>query len=225
MALEAVLLDIDGTLLDSNDAHARAWVEAFQADGYDVPWEAVRPLIGMGGDQLVRTILGLEKEDPRSQALAERRKELFLTKELPGLRPFPGARELVARMRASGLRLIVATSASQEDLDALLERVGIAELIDGATNADDVDASKPEPDIVECALAKAGCAADAAALLGDTPWDLAAARRAGVAMVAVRCGGWEDAELVGAAAIYDDPADLLRRFNRSIFAPGVGARR
>lgn len=218
MNLRVLLLDVDGTLVDSNDQHARAWVDVFAEGGDRVPYEAVRALVGMGGDKLVQVFNGLSPDEPRSRELRDRRKELFAARYLGSVRPFPGARALVERAARVGLKRVVATSASTMDLERLLEIAEVKDLIDEATSADDVAASKPEPDIVQCALQKVGCEPREAVLLGDTPWDLAAATRAGVAMVALRCGGWSDAELRSAAAIFDDPADLLRRWEASPFA-------
>ena len=220
-ALESVLLDVDGTLVDSNDAHARAWVEACGEAGHEVSFEAVRRLIGMGGDNLLETLLGLAPDDPRSGALRERRKAIYKQRHLPRVQPFPRVRELLERMKAAGYRLVVATSSSQDDLRPTLELAGVSDLIDDATTADDAETSKPAPDIVTAAREKAGSARDATLLLGDTPYDLEAARRAGVAAIALRCGGGGDRDRAGAAAIYDDPADLLAQWEASPLASGA----
>jgi len=137
---------------------------------------------------------------------------------LPGLRPFPGARDLVARLRADGLRVIVASSGERELLDALLERVGIIALIDGVTSASDAARSKPAPDLVAAALAQAALPSAAVVMLGDSPYDIEAARRADVRTIALRCGGFSDADLAGALVIYDDPSDLLARYADSPLA-------
>ncbi len=216
--LRGVLLDVDGTLVDSNDAHARAWVEALAERGVRVPREEVRRLIGMGGDKLLPAVAQIEDGSPEAEAVGARRSEIFRERYLPALRAFPGARDLVARMRAQGLTLVVATSAKRVELAPLLAVAGVADLLDGATSADDVARSKPDPDIVHAAVARSGHGAGELVMIGDTPYDVEAARRAGVRVVAVRCGGWDDAALTGAAAIYDGPADLLNRYERSILA-------
>lgn len=216
--LRAVILDVDGTLIDSNDHHARAWVDAFAECGYDVAYERVRPLIGMGGDQLMPVLVGVESDSHEGEELERRRGEIFRERYLAGCVPFEGVRELLERMRAGGLSLVVATSASASDLDALLEAAGVRDLIERATSSDDADKSKPEPDIVEAALARCGCPADTVLMLGDTPFDVVAAGRAGVRVVGLRCGGSGDAELAGAIALYEDPRDLLDRFADSPFA-------
>jgi len=223
-SLRTVLLDIDGTLVDSNDAHARAWVDALRAHGYVIPFEEVRPLIGMGGDKLVPALTGLDPESGEAQRLSETRSKLFLKRELPTLRPTRGARALLERLTSVGLELVVATSAQSSEVRALLEQAGVADLIPLASSADDADRSKPDPDIVQAALRLSGSQAGHSALVGDTPYDVEAAARANVPCVALRCGGWWDDEALGAAtAIYDDPAELLARFEESPLGRAVGA--
>ena len=219
MALvHGAILDVDGTLVDSNDAHARAWVEAFRDLGFDVPYEKVRPLIGMGGDNLLPVAVGIEEDDPRGERLSKRRGEIFKEKYLRTLKPFPGTRALLKRLRREGLELAVASSASKDDLKPLLEIAQAADLIDSKTSSDDAENSKPDPDIIQAALKRLGMSPGDALMLGDTPYDIEAAGRAGVKTVAFRCGGWKDDGLKGAIAIYDGPADLLARFDGSPFA-------
>lgn len=214
-AVTAALLDIDGTLVDSNDGHACAWAEALAEGGHDVPLERVRRLIGMGSDTLLPAAIGLAKETPEGEHLSERCSEIYKARYLPSVRPFPQAKELVARMRTEGLRVVIATSSQREQLDAMLAKIGIADLIHEAATGSDAPHSKPAPDLVQVALARAGCPAAEAVLVGDTPYDIQAARGAGVRTIALRCGGWSDADLNGAAALYDDPADLLVRYDTS----------
>ena len=219
MALvHGAILDVDGTLVDSNDAHARAWVDAFRELGFDVPYEKVRPLIGMGGDNLLPVAVGIEEDDPRGERLSKRRGEIFKEKYLRALKPFPGTRDLLKRMRDEGLELAVASSASKEDLKPLLEIAQAADLIDSKTSSDDAENSKPDPDIIQAALKRLKMPPGDALMLGDTPYDIEAAAKAGVKTVAFRCGGWKDDGLKGAIAIYDGPADLLARFDASPFA-------
>jgi HAD superfamily hydrolase (TIGR01509 family) len=221
MKPRAVLLDVDGTLIDSNDAHAAAWVDVGREFGFDIDFSHVRRLIGKGGDKVLPELTGLEEDDERGAKMKERRGEIFRERYLATLRPFPHARELLERMREDGLTLSVATSASKEDMGALLEQAGIEDLIEERTSSSDAEESKPDPDIVEAALEAAGVTAEEAVMLGDTPYDVEAARRAGVRCVAVRCGGWGDADLADAVAVYDDPADLLRRYEQSPFGGGA----
>jgi HAD superfamily hydrolase (TIGR01509 family) len=219
MTIRAAILDVDGTLVDSNDLHARAWVDTFREAKIDVPFEKVRPLIGMGSDNLLPT-LGMNGEGEQAEQLSERRAEIFKEKYLRSVKPFPGTRDLLKKMRDAGLELAVASSASKGDLKPLLEIAGALDLIDSKTSADDADNSKPDPDIVQAALKRVRARPAEALMLGDTPYDIEAAARAGVKTVAFRCGGWDDAGLAGAIAIYDGPADLLRRFDDSPYTGG-----
>jgi len=218
-ALRTVLLDIDGTLIDSNDAHARAWVGSLRAHGYVVPFEQVRPLIGMGGDKVLPELTGLDPESGEAKRMGETRSELFLKRELPSLQPTRGVRPLLEHMLAVGLELTVATSAKSDEVRAVLEQAGVSDLIQLASSADDAERSKPDPDIVQAALRRCGRPACEAMMLGDTPYDIEAAARAGVDAIALRCGGWwNDAALAGAVAIYDDPQALLDDFEHSPIA-------
>lgn len=217
MNQRAILLDVDGTLIDSNDAHAYAWVDTGREFGYDVPYEKVRWMIGMGGDKVLPELTGLEEGSETGKKILERRGEIFRNKYLPQLEAFAGARELLQRFRDDGFKLVVATSASEEDLAALLEQAGIGDLIQRATTSDDAEESKPAPDIVEAALKKGKVDPAHAIMIGDTPYDVGAARNAGVEIVAVRCGGWADDDLKGAITIYDDPQDLLAHYSSSPF--------
>ena len=217
--LEAVILDVDGTLILSNDAHAQAFVDAGAELGHDVRFEAVRRLIGKGGDKLIPEVFGFSKESSDGRRLSDRKGEIFRERYLPRLEAAPGSRALLERLAADGLALVVATSADEADLKGLLDRAGVADLVGDSTSASEVEESKPDPDVVEQALEKSGADADRVVMLGDTPYDVEAATRAGVAIIAVRCGGWSDDELRGAIAVYDDPADLLAHYDESPLAP------
>jgi HAD superfamily hydrolase (TIGR01509 family) len=219
--LQAVLLDVDGTLIDSNDAHARAWVDALAESGVTVDFEDVRQLIGMGGDKLMPRVSGIEEDTDKGKRIAERRKQIFLTTYLPHVKALPGTRQLLDKLEAAGLKRVIATSAKSDELAGLLRAADASELEESATTSDDADASKPEPDIVEAALRRAGVGADGAIMIGDTPYDIEAANKAGVKIVAFRSGGWDDEKLSGAIAVYDDPADLIARFDSSPFGRGA----
>jgi HAD superfamily hydrolase (TIGR01509 family) len=210
-----ILLDLDGTLVDSNDAHAQSWHRAFSENGQDIPYDEIRQRIGMGGDNLIPSLLGVEKESELGSRISERRGEIFQNEHLPRLRPFPGVRPLLERMREAGLRLVVATSAPEEEMEPLIEIAGIRDLLEEKTSADDADSSKPDPDIIHAALDRLGLPAEEALMLGDTPYDIAAAGEAGVDVIAFRSGGFPDEDLTGALAIYDGPADLLERWEES----------
>jgi HAD superfamily hydrolase (TIGR01509 family) len=215
---KAVLFDVDGTLVDSNDAHAHAWVEAFAEFGHHVEFERVRPLIGMGADKLMPQLTGIYLWSSDGKALGERRREIFKSRYLPELKPTRGAHRLLEWLRDENLTLLVATSASADEVEGLLRIANGTKLFDAASTKDDAARSKPDPDIVEAALARGGCDPIDAIMIGDTPYDIEAAQRAGVGMIALRCGGWwDDGALGGAVAIYDDPEDLLQQFELSPF--------
>jgi HAD superfamily hydrolase (TIGR01509 family) len=216
---KAVLLDVDGTLIDSNEAHARAWVDLGREAGFEIHYEDVRPLVGMGGDKVVPILTGLEVSTSGGERLATRHGEIFREKYLPRLRVFHGTRRLLERLGREGYTLVIATSAGADVLKAMLKHAKLDTFIDDATSSGDVDSSKPDPDVVRAALEKAGVGPRDAIFLGDTPYDIEAARRAGVRCVALRCGGWwSDDELAGAAAIYDDPAAILEAWEDSPFS-------
>jgi HAD superfamily hydrolase (TIGR01549 family) len=215
--LSAVLLDVDGTLIDSNEAHARAWADILRERGWpEITWQDVLPLVGMGGDKLLPTLTGVEIDSRRGKALAAERTEHFLTAYAPTIRAWPGTRELLEAIRDRGLKRVIATSAKDDELEILLDRAGIADLITRETTSDDAKGkSKPDPNIIIAALDKAHAAPGEAIMIGDTPYDVEAATTAGVPAIAFRCGGWGDEPLRGAIAIYAGPAELVARFDES----------
>lgn len=214
--LKGVIFDIDGTLVDSNDAHARSWTDTFAEAGYDVPFDAVRPLIGMGADKLLPKTVGVEDDSRDGKMLLARRSEIFREKYLPHLRALPGSRALVDRVRAGGLDPIVATSARNDELKALLTAADVSDLMEEKATASDARRSKPDPDIVHAAIRRSGLAPESLVMIGDTPYDVEAATRAGVRIIAFRSGGWKDEQLEDAAEIYDGPADLLAHYDSSL---------
>ena len=197
---DTVLLDIDGTLVDSNGAHAAAWSDAFAAHGRHHPPEQIRPLIGKGGDKLLRELASLDDESGEGKRIAEARVEIFRDRYLPTLKPTPGAAAFVEWLLKSHLTVVIATSAKQEEVSALLRICGGQALISDATTSDDAERSKPDPDILVAALEKSGSSPHRAIMIGDTPYDIEAARRTGLATIAFRCGGWDDTKLQGSIA-------------------------
>lgn len=216
--IRGVILDLDGTLIDSNDAHAQAWLEAMAGEGFRPPFHEVRRLIGMGGTFLLPQAAGIEADSEIGGRIRRRRKEIFRGEYLPYLQPFPKVKELLARMRQSGLKRVVASASRREEVEEMLDLARIRELVQGATSASDVEDPKPEPDVVMAAIDKLALAPDQVLLLGDTPYDIEAASRIGVGVVALESGGWPAPELAGAVAVYRDAADLLARFDSSPFA-------
>jgi HAD superfamily hydrolase (TIGR01509 family) len=213
----AVIFDVDGTLVNSNDAHANAWVMALAERGRRVEFSRVRPLIGMGGDKLLPEVAAIAADSPEGLAIDTRRREIFKSEFLPHLKPTRGAKDLLEWLRDDRLTLAVASSASQSELDDLLRVAGAEKLMESTTSSDDASRSKPDPDIVKAALDRTGCPPDDVIMIGDTPYDVEAALRAGIAIIALRCGGWPEPELTGALAIYTDPADLLDHYDLSPF--------
>jgi HAD superfamily hydrolase (TIGR01509 family) len=207
--ISAVLFDVDGTVVDSNDAHAHAWVKAFSEAGLTVSFDAVRWKIGMGGDKLMPAVSGLSVESPEGERITKRRGEIFTTEFLPNLQPFRQAGELVAAIKARGITAVAASSAQKDELQKLLDIANAAWLLDGYTSSDDAEESKPDPDIIVAAVKQARARPADALMIGDTPYDVEAARRAGVEVIGFRCGGWGDQDLAGARAIFDGPWDLL----------------
>jgi HAD superfamily hydrolase (TIGR01509 family) len=217
----AVLFDVDGTLVDSVRLHAEAWQEALRRFGRDVPLEDVRRQIGKGGDELVPVFLEPDEEKRVGPALRAYHAELFRRAYRPRATVLPGARELVLRTREAGARVALASSGKAEDVAHWVALLGLDGALDGgATTADDAERSKPHPDIFEAALARTGAAPEDALAVGDSPWDVEAARRAGIRSVGLGSGGFAEQDLRGAGAIafYRDPADLLAQLDRSPLA-------
>jgi len=213
--IRAVIFDVDGTLVDSNDQHARAWVEALAEYGYKVAFEQVRPLIGMGGDKVLPILTGLSADEPKAKKIGERRDAIFADKYLPQVRPLPGARDLLLGLKSDGLKLAVASSSAKDLLKRLLNIVGAPDVFEKRASGDDAEDSKPDPDIVHAALKGLAEPSDVVAMIGDTPYDVEAARRAKVQPIAFRSGGWKDEDLRGAIEIYDGPLDLLQHRDES----------
>jgi HAD superfamily hydrolase (TIGR01549 family) len=207
---DTVLFDVDGTLIDSNDAHASAWTQALQRHGFRARIEDVRRCIGMGGDKLLPAVSGIEEDSGVGQAVVTDKKAIF-SSLLPTLESTPGARALVEYLTARGMRLVIATSADDKELEALLTQAGVIDLFPMRTSKDDANESKPDPDIVKAALHKVKATLERTVMVGDTPYDIEAATRAGIPCLALRSGGgWSDAELSAARALFDDPAALLQ---------------
>jgi HAD superfamily hydrolase (TIGR01509 family) len=218
--IKAILFDVDGTLIDSNDLHAAAWREAFLHFGVDLPHEAVRGQIGKGGDNLMPALLPPELLEGKGEEIEAFRGDLFKRDYLPRIVPFPGVRALFERLAADGKTIVLASSAKAEELHFHLGVIGAEDLVAATTSADDVDSSKPDPDIFQAALAKASANPNEAVVVGDTPYDIEAACKAGLRTIAFRSGGFPEEALrdAGAVEIWDGPADLLENYDRSLIA-------
>jgi HAD superfamily hydrolase (TIGR01509 family) len=214
-----VLCDIDGTLVQSNWLHAAAWKEAFAGAGVDVELEDVRRQIGKGGDELIPVFVPWWKRQAVEEVLKTYRKHLFETKYLKQVEAFPMVRQLLLRMKESGIRVSLASSSGQDQLDAYKKIAKIEDIVEESTSADDAKHSKPHPDIFEAALKKLKLQPDEVLALGDTPYDAEAAGKAKVWTVGVMTGGWSREELMGAGCVevYKDVAELLENFESSPF--------
>ncbi len=217
------MFDVDGSLVDSNDLHAEAWAEAFRHFGHDIPAPRIRFQIGKGGDNLIPALLpGLD--EARREEIDAFRSALFKRDYLPRVKPFPCVRPLFERLAADGVAIILASSSSREEVDHHIRLLGVGGLIRAATSKDDVERSKPCPDIFAAALDRVAPARpEEARVVGDTPWDMKAAAKLGIPSIGLRCGGFGDGELTGAGAalLYDGPADLLARYGTAPFAAGA----
>ncbi|MDB6154395.1 MAG: family hydrolase [Chthoniobacteraceae bacterium] len=217
--IRAVIFDVDGTLIDSVDLHARAWQDALSEFGKTISFEDVRFQIGKGGDQLLPVFLSPEEIASSSKEIEKRRGEIFKEKYLPLVKSFPLVRELFMRVLADGKRIALASSAKGEELQAYKALANIDDLIETETSKDDAEKSKPFPDIFEAAIKRLGdVTTEQAIVIGDTPYDIEAAGRIGIRTIAVLCGGFPAETLGDAIAIYQNPADLLARYDLSPLA-------
>ena len=218
--MPAILFDIDGTLLDSVDLHARAWREAFQAFGKEIPFEDVRSQIGKGGDQLLPVFFSPAELAARGKEIERWHDEVWKLRYKPRVRPFAGVRLLFIELRARCWIPVLASSAKEDELGFYVQVLDVADLIQGATSKDDAARSKPHPDIFAAALDRVPAGQrSGSCVVGDSPWDALAASRLGLPMTGFRCGGFPESDLreAGARQMFDGPADLLAHLDRSPF--------
>ena len=221
----AALFDVDGTLVDTNDLHAEAWRVALERFGHTIPIAAIREQIGKGGDNLLPSLIpGISEADV--EEMDSFRGELFKRDYLPRAVPFPGVRALFERLVADGVKIVLASSSSGAEVDYHLNLIACSDLVSAVTTKDDVESSKPCPDIFAAALEKvAPIPVSQAIVIGDTPWDVKAAAKVGLRTIGFRSGGFSDETLQasGVAFLYDGAADLLARYDSSPFAARVHA--
>ncbi len=215
--IKALLCDIDGTLVQSNWLHAEAWQVAFRGLGLELDREDIRRQIGKGGDELVPVFVPWWKQKHVQEPLEAYRKFIFQTDFLSRVEPIARAREFLLRLKEAGIRLSLASSASKEDLQIYKKIVGMKDLIEEESSADDAKRSKPHPDIFQATLKRLGLKPEEVLALGDTPYDAEAAGKARIWTVGVETGGWSRADLLAAGCIevYKDVGDLLDHFNQS----------
>ena len=219
----ALLLDLDGTLVDTAYLHTVAWQRALRASGFDVPAYRIHRLIGMGGDQLVASLLGESVEQARGEELGAAWQKEY-EPLLPEARVLPGAAQLIRHAENSGWRVIFASSSPAEHLEHYLGLLAATALRACATTSDDVDQTKPAPDLIEVALGLAGTRR--AVLVGDSPHDVRAAAQAGIPAVCVLTGGYSSAELgeAGALRTYETPEEIVHRFHELPGLLGIAGR-
>jgi HAD superfamily hydrolase (TIGR01509 family) len=210
------ILDIDGTLVDTNYQHAVAWYRAFRQSEIVLPVWRIHRHIGMGGDQVIAALTDERTEDEKGDEIRSAEKALYMAM-IEEVEPFDGARELIERLKDAGRTVVMASSAKENEVDHYLDLLDARELADDWTTSADVEATKPEPDLVQAALDKGGTEPGDAVMLGDTPWDCEAAKRAGVETVALLTGGFAEQELTeaGAVAVFESIPALLDRIEET----------
>jgi HAD superfamily hydrolase (TIGR01509 family) len=217
VAPPAAILDVDGTLVDTNYQHAIAWFRAFRQHGVVLPIWRIHRHIGMGGEQLVASLVSEAFDAEQGEDLRAAEKALYMSL-IPEVEPLEGARELIADLRESGHAVVLASSAKPDEVDHYLELLDARSIVDGWTTSADVEATKPEPDLVAAAVEKAG--GGKAVMVGDSTWDCESAKRAGVKTVGVLMGGFSERELLdaGAACVFDSLVSLRRNLAQTPLA-------
>ncbi len=224
--LKAVIFDLDGTLVDSNELHVASWERAFRRYGRRFSMAQLRAQVGKGSDQYLPEFLSAEEIKRFGREVDEYRSELFAKEYLPRVQPFPKVRQLFERLKSDGKKIVLATSSKKMESRRYKRLLDVENLIDGETTADETKHSKPEPDVFEAALKKiSGISNLEAIVVGDTRFDVEAAAKAGMKTIGVLCGGKTAEELrgAGAIAIYRDPADLLQNYDSSPLHAGAAS--
>ena len=217
--MAVAVLDIDGTLVDTNYHHAIAWFRAFRAHGIVLPIWRIHRHLGMGGDQLVEALTDAATERGHGDEIRDAETERYL-ELIDEVETMDGSRELIEELKRRGHSVVLASSAKEDEVDHYLELLGARELADAWTTSADVEATKPAPDLVSAALERVGGSSDDAVMVGDTPWDVEAARRAGVGTLAVLTGGFSEQELreAGASEVFESVGELCQSLDRTALA-------
>jgi HAD superfamily hydrolase (TIGR01509 family) len=210
----AAILDVDGTLVDTNYHHALAWYRAFRQHGIVLPIWRIHRHIGMGGDQLVAALTSGEVEEQKGEDIRAAEKTLYF-QLIEEVQPLTGARELIEDLRRAGRRVVLASSAKPEEVDHYLELLDARGIVDDWTTSGDVESTKPDPDLVHAAVDKAG--EGDAVMVGDSTWDCIAAKKAGLETVAVLTGGFSEEELLdaGAACVFESIEELRAKLSET----------
>jgi HAD superfamily hydrolase (TIGR01509 family) len=212
--IEAMLLDIDGTLVDSNDKHADCWVEAFAHFGKDVAWSEIRPQMGKGGDLLVPDTLNAREMRTFGEDVKKYRGELWKARYMHTVQPFAGAHESIEALHARGIKLALASSSNPDEVEYYVELLGVGALLEGTTSKEDAESSKPSPEIFQAALERVKSDPARTFAIGDTPYDVLAAHRVPVPIVAVLSGGFPRELLKKAELLFDDVSAMVREIDR-----------
>ena len=223
--IKAIIFDLDGTLVDSVDYHAQAWVKAFKEYGYDIPFEKVRQEIGKDSKFLIEDLLPAEEAQKHKSDLADYHDKYYQDNFLEKVQPFPQVKELFEAIKKDGIKTILASSAKKEMVEHYKKLLDIKDLVDGATSTDDVDKSKPEPQIFQSALEKlSDLSTEEVIAVGDSPYDAIAAAKISLRTIGVLAGGFERETLTqaGCVAIYQDPADLLDNYPKFLDIDEIG---
>jgi HAD superfamily hydrolase (TIGR01549 family) len=212
--LQAILFDIDGTLVDTNELHARCWLEAFEHFGKQFEYDVVRHQLGKGGDLLVPDLLNAKEMRRFGEELKKYRGELYKKDFMPRAKPFDGARETLEALHARGIRIALASSSNEEEVEYYTQLLGVEKLIDGSTSKKDAEHSKPSPEIFRAALERTGADEGRTFAVGDTPYDILAAHRIPLPVVAVLSGGFERELLAKAEFLFDDVTHIVDALKR-----------
>ena len=214
MKLQGLLFDVDGTLVDSNELHARCWIEAFEHFGKHFEYDVIRKQIGKGGDMLVPDVLNAREIRRFGEDVKKYRSRLFRDKYLPDVKPFPFSTNLFEKLAGLGVKMALASSSDPEEVEYYTRLLGVERLIEGSTSKGDAEHSKPSPEIFSAALERTGTDPERTFVVGDTPYDILAAHRCALPVIAVLSGGFERELLAKAEFIYANAGDILERIDQ-----------
>lgn len=218
--IKAVIFDVDGTLLDSVDAHAESWVQTFKEFGKEVPFEDARKLIGMGSDQFLSDYFSKEELEENNEKIDDFRGTLFMKEYMPKIKPFPKVRDLFLRLKKDDIKIVLASSAKEEEIEKYQEIADIGDLVEKKTSTDDAEKSKPDPDIFLAACDKLGkIDKQDIVVIGDTPYDAIAAKKAGLNCIGVLTGGWSKEKLLetGCSKVFKDIEEIFGEGYKTAF--------
>ena len=211
----AVVLGLEGALVDTREASTLSWLVALHDGGHDVSVDLLRHLSGVAAGELLRIVAGLKSDSPEGREILRQQERIFRMWYLPRILPFVGARRLLQRMKSDGLRVIALSSGTADTAPELVRASSVADLLDDVVSADGESRDAALNEIITSVVATCNCKRDGIVMVGDSPYDVSMGERAGIDVVALRCGGWTDASLQGAVAVYEDHIHLLSQFQTS----------